>query len=704
MPDHDLRLLAEAVRRYEATAGPLDAAAANAAARDIGGDLEQRIITRATWLDPVFDMSGALSQVRSAARLAISVLLLIAALGGLGAVQAAMGPGADNVVNFFGLIVATLGIATASLAGWLMVAVFGRGRVGAVGRLAAAAAGRVAKWTHGGPVHLAALGATAGIAAGGPLGRWSLGAVTHGVWLVFLTAVLANAVFLLSTRSYIFVWETTILSADAYIPLTRWLAAAPALVGFPVPTAEDVRASEWVGRGEAAAVARDAWAGLLVGAIVVYGIVPRAMLLALCLALNARARRTFRLDTAQPGFARLEPHLMPHALGRGFADTNTGTEPERVHVRHNPTARRIAPDPLGPVAVLGLEIDEPAIGWPPPLGTSIVLDLGRVESRQGMRDALDRLRHARPAPRFVIVVFSLTAVPDRGLLAHIDHIAAVSAIPLGLVLTGGQQMRVRGDIRTRIADWRTLAREAGIAPERVIEVDLDHMTDASLSKLGAFAGEPGEDHDQSNRLGRAFSVIRTSVETWHEPPDAETQAELHRRIARLYRGGEGAWHQMFDPRTITAGNLPARLKSGADLLVGVLPGRLAGDRRWLAAGAAAGALGCVAAATLAVPGAIAGLPLWAGLGAALAATIRSALGGTAAPQEVRPDVAGAVRAAALFTLALDAQGHEELAITRMIDDAIGDEDAPLETEAEVAEWLDRVHMRYRDSERREAAR
>jgi hypothetical protein len=337
------------------------------------------------------------------------------------------------------------------------------------------------------------------------------------------------------------------------------------------------------------------------------------------------------------------------------------------------------------------------------LGSSTVLDLGLVESREGMRDALDRLRHARPAPRFVIVVFSLTAVPDRGLLAQIDHIAAVSAIPIGLVLTGGQQMRQRGDIRTRIADWRALAREAGVAPERVIEVDLDHMTDASLSKLGAFAGEPGEDHDQSNRLGRAFSIIRTSVETWREPPDAETQAELHRRIARLYQGG-GAWHEMFDPRTITVGNLQTRLKSGADLLVGVLPGRLAGDPRWLAAGAAAGALGCVAAATLMVPGAIAGLPLWAGLGAALAATVRNALGGSSAPVPARPDVAGAVRAAALFTLVLDAQGHEELAITRIIDDAIGDENAALQTEAQVAEWLDRVHMRYRDAERREVSR
>ena len=52
---------------------------------------------------------------------------------------------------------------------------------------------------------------------------------------------------------------------------------------------------------------------------------------------------------------------------------------------------------------------------------------------------------------------------------------------------------------------------------------------------------------------------------------------------------EGDWS-----RSITAGDLPARLKSGAEVLVGMLPGRLAGDPRWLVAGASAGASTCSA--------------------------------------------------------------------------------------------------------------
>lgn len=139
LPTYDLRLMAEAVRLHETASELPDADRAEAAARDAGGDLEQRIVTRAEWLDSALDMSGALAQVRSAVRLAVSVLMLVAALAGTGAVQAAMGPGADNVVNFFSLIVTTLGIATASLAGWLVIVAVGRGRAGAVGRLVTAA-------------------------------------------------------------------------------------------------------------------------------------------------------------------------------------------------------------------------------------------------------------------------------------------------------------------------------------------------------------------------------------------------------------------------------------------------------------------------------------------------------------------------------------------------------------------------------------
>lgn len=701
----EARLLAEAVRIHEEAADPLpDATAAEAVARGAGGNFEHRILVRARELDRQLHMAAALGHVRAALGVVAAGMLVLAAIAGAATASAVSGPGGGNVINFFVALFAALGPETAALLLWLVLAMARSTRAaGLFGRAAAALGGRIALLAHRDQTHIAAVRALGGIMIGGPHGRWTLAAITHAAWLVFLAALLAAMLFLLSTRSYVFVWETTILSADTYVPLTRWVAHVPTLFGFPAPDPDQIRASQWIGGGEQAAVARDAWAGLLVGCIVVYGIVPRLALVVICLLLRARAGQRFRLDTARPGFARLAPRLMPAAEGIGYVDGGAGMEPKRPAARHDAKTERIAGDPHGPAAVLGLEIDVPASGWPPPLGSAEPLDLGRAQTRQDIRQALDILRRAVPRPRLVIVVGALTATPDRGMLAQIDAIMAASAVPLALLLTGGQRLRERASADSallRIGDWHALAEQAGIGKDKVAEVDLDNLTEASRAKLRALAGERIGQRGEADRLERAFALIRSKSAGWTAPPALEKQSELHRAIAQLYQGGSG-WQKLFDPRGLSEADLAARLRSGSDLLIGMLPGRLALDPRWLTAGALGGALGCIAVATLASPVALAALPFWAGLGAVLATAVRGALRAHDVIEEGRPDVAEAVRAAALFALVLEGQGHEEAAITRMIDHAIGEDDPALDSEIEAAAWLDKVCLRYREAERRE---
>ena len=701
----DARLLAEAVRIHEAGEPILDGAV-EATARRAGGNLERRILVRAQVLDDRLGLSQALTHVQGALGLAAAVVLVGAALAGVATAQAAIDPRGDGVVNFFVVLFAALGPATAALAFWLISALLRRTRAaGLLGRIAADLAGRLVLATRRDASHVAALRAVGGVMAGGPYGRWTLGTITHAAWLAFLAALLAMLLFLLSTRSYVFVWETTILSDEVYVPLTRWLCAIPALVGFPTPSTEEVRASQWTGTAAQAAGARDVWAGLLVGCIAVYGIAPRLALVGLCAVLRRRAARRFRLDTSRPGYARLAPRLMPAAESTGFADRDEGVMPRRPH-QGLATAERIEPDPQGPVAVLGLEIDEPRSGWPVAIPGARTLDLGCAQGRHDVARAIEILRRAQPSPRLLVLVCALTTTPDRGVLAEIDMLAAASAIPLRLLLTGGQRLRDRisaENVEQRIADWRALAKEAGIEDGSVLELDLDHLTERSRARLAALTGGAAAPEMETDRLERAFALIRKESAGWRAAPDLETQAELHRAIARLYEGA-GSRFRLFDPGALAATDLVERVKAGSELLIGLLPGRLALDPRWLAAGGLAGALGCVAVATLAAPAALAGLPLWAGLGAAVAAALRHAGGGRAAAPEMRPDLAGAVEAAALFALVLEAQGHDEAAITRLIDAAVGDEDAALDSGAAIAAWLERVLRRYRAAEMLETAR
>ncbi|MGG6496815.1 UNVERIFIED_CONTAM: DUF2868 domain-containing protein, partial [Bacteroidetes bacterium 56_B9] len=76
-------------------------------------------------------------------------------------------------------------------------------------------------------------------------------------------------------------WETTLLAADPFIHLTQALGALPSLLGFAVPDEAMIRAS-----GDtlpALEQARQAWASWLLGVVLVYGLLPRLVLAALCL-------------------------------------------------------------------------------------------------------------------------------------------------------------------------------------------------------------------------------------------------------------------------------------------------------------------------------------------------------------------------------------------------------------------------------------
>ena len=126
--------------------------------------------------------------------------------------------------------------------------------------------------------------------------------------------------------------------------------------------------------------------------------------------------------------------------------------------------------------------------------------------------------------------------------------------------------------------------------------------------------------------------------------------------------------------------------------------RLRVDARWMACGALAGALGCVAAATLLSPVAIAALPMWTAIGAAVATATKAVKSVDAEPADGGTTNSAArgnaLRAAALFALLLELQGRDEVAITRILDQAIAQDDATDVDALDAARrWLD--DMRHR---------
>ncbi|MHC4079896.1 MAG: DUF2868 domain-containing protein [Planctomycetota bacterium] len=700
------RLLAEAVRALERDgAQPIDDPRAEAEAAGAGGDFEQRVAIRARSLDASRGLGEALVQTRQVIGVIMAVGMLLAAVAGAGAARASLATADDAPVNIYWALGGLLGIQTLLLAVWIVMMIKGPsalagaslgGAVFSVGR-------RLSGRWHKGRAHEAAIEATGVVMARGGMGRWMLSAISHGLWVVFNVMCLLLLVLMLSARHYRFVWETTILSADAYTSLTHGIAWGPAKLGFPTPTPQQISASDGSLPPTALPLdqiesARHAWSGLLIGSLVTYGLGPRVILLGLCLRLLRGARRRWRLDTNRPGYLRLQPRLMPQTESLGVIDPDT----PGVDEADAPTAPGPQRAPTGPPAVLGLEIDAPASPWPPKVAGVSWRDLGLVDDRLDRQRALEQLAEPEAGPATVVIVCGLTTTPDRGHVAFIEQVRQASRSPVALVLTGGEAFRQRGDggqLAGRIEDWRTLANDAGVSAEQVIELDLDHLTDTSISGLAELVGADPGAPPGARRIESAFDLIVDHLDRWKGDPDDKQRAALHEAIAAHYRSELSSWQTALG---VTAQelkkDLSAGLRSGAEGVVRLLPQRLKTDARWIAAGAVAGALGCVAAAALAAPAVIGALPVWTALGAAVAAVVRAttsvAKDQGSADQPLPSGRGDAVRAAALFALLLELQGRDEAAITRILDETVGDTEPPeIETAAAARGWLDEVRHR-----------
>lgn len=692
-------LLAEAVRSLEETSGPLDGSAdAAATACAQGGDFETRIIHRAYALPAAGALLAALAHLRGATIVAAVLASVVAMAGGGSGTHALLSASGNGAVNVFLTLVTLLGLPVLTLLVWLVLAVMTGGQMatGVIGRGVLALAGRLARWFDSGPAQFALTRAVAQALAESGAARWLAGALSHWLWLAYLVGVLAVLLLHFSTREYAFHWETTILAQHHYQTVTQVLAALPGWLGFPVPD-ESMVAESRRPSGTTSAAISHAWAGLLLGCIVVYGIFPRVAALLFSVAAARRSLGRVRLQTSHLGFARLRPLLMPVARAVGIVDPDQSVDTA-------PLADAAAPPPIGrdgPFALVGFEMERPGSGWPPPVGGINWQDLGFVNDRTDRHRVLGQLAATVPAPRAIVIACTLTVTPDRGHLAFFRELNRQTGLALLIVLTGGQRLRARGHpqtLATRVNDWRRLAIAAGVPDERVIEADLDQLTDDSArqlaERLGVGSDTPAEGAGGGALISQAFDIIIDHAHHWQGKPDERQRLALQQAIAALYRNRITRWPANL--RLSFDGGVPAvsSLSAAADHVVGLLPARLRVNPRWLAAGALAGALGCLATAALAAPVALAALPAWTGLGAALAAVLERTTASQPAASAEKTDLGEAVAAAAMFALILHLQGQTETAITGLLDRILGEDNIPRMADAAAARaWLDAVRDR-----------
>ena len=394
--------LSEAIRLREEQAGPLEDREANRRAQALGGDLAERIQTRALLLAERDGQLVALRHWLQGARLALAGLLLLALLTGAGLAFAALGDG-QRPVNLFWALGSLLGLDLALLLGWFLGLLLARDSAGPLAQLWLWLSAQLARDAQAAQVAPALLV----LVQRRHLGRWALGLLVHGLWLLALLSATLTLLVLLATRRYGFVWESTILGGETFIALTQALGALPALLGFSLPDAELIRASG--DRALAGEAARLSWAGWLVGALLVYGLLPRLLLALFCAWRWQRGKNRLQLDLSLPGYGLLRERLQPSSERLGICDSAPALPDTQAAARSDAASSG--------ALLVAIELDRP---WPPALPKGVA-DAGVLDSREQRQRLLEQLTRFPPAR--LVIACDPRRSPDRGTLALIGELA-----------------------------------------------------------------------------------------------------------------------------------------------------------------------------------------------------------------------------------------------------------------------------------------
>ncbi|MDO5290274.1 MAG: DUF2868 domain-containing protein [Pseudomonadota bacterium] len=438
----------DAVQRIEST-GLLDDVAELRQAFHTRPTRAAQVRQRAWLLGQRLGLPAELAALRQAGWLAVAVLAMLTALAALGLARAVLGQGRGiNAVAAFALL---LGPHLLSLAAWLAGLLLpGTARSGAL-------LGRGALWLtarlplgRGAHAPLLLASAAAVLRRQGLLG-WLTGAISHAVWALAFVLMLAVLAFGFAFHAYALTWESTILSAGFFQRFVHVTGALPALLGFAVPDAAAVHAAGTHMTGPGAAPSQSAWAWWLLGCVAVYGLLPRALLAALChWRWRAGAQRLAQVDMADPDVRRIVARLDALAPPPEVIDPEQRSAAVAGPL---PAAPLGTPGAPGSLAVIGFELP-PETPWPlpgVPAGTAAPQRLaGSAAERQAALSAL-----AAQRPQSLLIVVHAAASPDRGTARFVREATALAS--RAALLLHGAEHAASGAQR-----WRQWAQAEGL--------------------------------------------------------------------------------------------------------------------------------------------------------------------------------------------------------------------------------------------------
>jgi hypothetical protein len=458
---HD-RLTAEVVRALEHKQPLAGAEASEKSLAATHSPLEEKVLSRAKALAREHRLGLGIHRVLSqSAWLAAATGGLFFVLGALAGRQA-FSHADGGTVNFYWLLVILLGSNLLALGFWAASLAASLRSGGDIAGIGGWLQGLQGKWSANDSRQSLVYAAVHRLQWTGNLGRWMLSRLSHTLWLCYLAGGLAMIVLMLATRQFDFVWETTLLGAREFVALTEFLAQGPAALGFAVPLGDQIILSQPDSLPTAAGDhLRRAWASLLLGCLLLYGVLPRVALLAFSQWALLRARSRYRLPLSLPYYIDLRARLLPAIRAVGVVD------PDRQGPPPKPAAGTITTDTRLPANALytGIELN-PDQPWPPP-GISPDQDLGTANDGAGQQRIVASLA-TRSQP--LVAVIPVQRTPDRGLERLLRQLQGRASKGLYLALSQAEGTSATGSFAARLEDWFALAAAIGLPADAIVRL------------------------------------------------------------------------------------------------------------------------------------------------------------------------------------------------------------------------------------------
>ena len=301
------------------------------------------------------------------------------------------------------------------------------------------------------------------------MGKYNLSKLTHLLWLSYFSGATLMSIVMLATHQVDFVWQTSILSADSFQWLTQMLSSLPQLFGFPVPSIEQIQQSH-IGTGNVldAENRRLVWSSLLISSLLLYGVLPRLILLLLMSYRLKQQTSNFSLDLSLPYYVQLRQILKPNKtkLGITDADEDAIEEAATVYAADNGTASTQLPNSFYAIAI-ELSASQLLLAEKHEQKTNqSQINLTNVCDHAAQQQLLTELQESEN--QYVALYVALKRVPDRGLKRFIREMTSIQGKQFHLFLIVESAHN-----RQRDNDWYQLADDVGIALDNILHIELE---------------------------------------------------------------------------------------------------------------------------------------------------------------------------------------------------------------------------------------